>query len=155
LYCYLHPNATPTRIGRTTKIFFFSIKVDGAWTTAEQFRTINTLYNEGSACLSLDGKYCFFSRCNAPGTLGNCDLYNATLQKDSTWGDIKNLGPAINTTSWESQPCLSHSGDTLFFASNRVGGFGLAEFISPPKTTKVIGKMLKMEDLSLTQGEMT
>jgi outer membrane protein OmpA-like peptidoglycan-associated protein len=106
---------------------FFSIKVDGAWSAAEEFTTINTLYNEGSACLSHDGKYLFFSRCDAPGTLGNCDLYYATLQKDSTWGDIRNLGAAINSTSWESQPSLSHSGDTLFFSSNRVGGFGLAD----------------------------
>ncbi len=106
---------------------FFSIKVDGVWTRAEEFKTINTLYNEGSACLSLDGKYLLFSRCNAPGTLGNCDLYYATLKKDSTWGDVKNLGPNINSTSWDSHPSLSHSGDTLFFASNRVGGFGLSD----------------------------
>src|SRR5262245_56187456 len=85
------------------------------------------MYNEGSACLSQDGKFLFFSRCNAPGTLGNCDLYFAVLNKDSTWGDVKNLGPTINSTSWDSHPSLSHSGDTLFFASNRVGGFGLSD----------------------------
>jgi outer membrane protein OmpA-like peptidoglycan-associated protein len=106
---------------------FFSLKVDGAWTQSEAFKTINTGFNEGSACLSLDGKFLFFSRCNAPGSLGNCDLYMAHLKKDSTWGDIKNLGPNVNSTGWESHPSLSHSGDTLFFASNRVGGFGLSD----------------------------
>lgn len=106
---------------------FFSLKVDGAWMPAEAFKTINSGFNEGSACLSLDGKFLFFSRCNAPGSLGNCDLYMARLKKDSTWGDIKNLGPNVNSTGWESHPSLSHSGDTLFFASNRVGGFGLSD----------------------------
>lgn len=106
---------------------FYSIKVDGVWTTAQEFTTINTSYNEGSACLTLDGKYLYFSRCEAPGSFGSCDLYFATLKSDSTWGNIKNLGPNINSTSWESQPSVSHSGDTLFFASNRVGGFGLSD----------------------------
>src|SRR5690606_6362649 len=28
---------------------------------------------------------------------------------------------------WDSHPSLSHSGDTLFFASDRLGGFGLSD----------------------------
>ncbi len=106
---------------------FYSYKVDGAWTKAEDFKTINTDYNEGSACLSLDGKYLFFSRCEAPKGFGSCDLYVATLSKDSTWGDVKNLGVNVNTSGWESQPAISHSGDTIYFASNRFGGFGLSD----------------------------
>ena len=106
---------------------FFSLKVDGAWAKAEEFKTINTRFNEGSACLSLDGKYLFFSRCNAPSSLGNCDLYVAKLNKDSVWSDIKNLGPNVNSSGWDSHPSLSHGGDTLFFASNRFGGFGLSD----------------------------
>jgi outer membrane protein OmpA-like peptidoglycan-associated protein len=106
---------------------FYSLKVDGTWSKAEDFKTINTRFNEGSACLSLDGKLLFFSRCNSPSSLGNCDLYVAKLNKDSVWSDIKNLGPNVNSTGWESHPSLSHSGDTLFFASNRFGGFGLSD----------------------------
>lgn len=106
---------------------FFSLKIDGVWTEAEEFKAINTGYNEGSASLSLDGKYLFFSRCNTPESLGNCDLYVAHLNKDSVWSDIKNLGPNVNSSGWDSQPSLSHSGDTLFFASNRIGGFGLSD----------------------------
>jgi outer membrane protein OmpA-like peptidoglycan-associated protein len=106
---------------------FFSLKIDGAWTATQGFKSINTQYNEGSACLSMDGKKLFFSRCNAPGSIGNCDLYSATLSKDSTWSDVKNLGATINSSGWESQPSVSHSGDTLYFASNRIGGFGLSD----------------------------
>jgi outer membrane protein OmpA-like peptidoglycan-associated protein len=106
---------------------FYSLKIDGGWTKAEEFKTINTPYNEGSACLSLDGKYLYFSRCNAPGSLGNCDLYSAHLNKDSVWSDVKNLGPGVNSKEWDSHPSVSHSGDTLFFASNRAGGFGMSD----------------------------
>jgi outer membrane protein OmpA-like peptidoglycan-associated protein len=106
---------------------FFSVKVDGVWAPAEEFSTINTSYNEGSASLSLDGKHLFFSRCDAPGSLGQCDLYVATLNKDSVWSDVQNLGPNVNSSAWDSQPSLSHHGDTLYFASDRLGGFGLAD----------------------------
>ena len=115
---------------------FYSYKVDGAWTQAEDFKTINTDYNEGSACLSLDGKFLFFSRCDAPKGFGSCDLYVASLKKDSTWGDVKNLGANVNTSGWESQPAISHSGDTLYFASNRFGGFGLSDIYFSVKDRK-------------------
>lgn len=106
---------------------FFSRKVDGVWGYAEEFKKINTPYNEGSACLSKDGKQLFFARCNSPDSYGSCDIFHAVLKPDSTWGYTKNLGPAINSIGWDSQPSLSHSGDTLFFASDRIGGLGFSD----------------------------
>lgn len=107
---------------------FFSLTMPGGyWGKAQEFTTINTSYNEGSACLSQDGKSLYFSRCNAPGSLGNCDLYVSILGPDSVWTASKNLGPMVNSTGWDSQPSLTHSGDTLYFASNRAGGFGLSD----------------------------
>ncbi len=115
---------------------FFSYKVESYWDTAQPFTNINTEFNEGSACLSLDGKFLYFSRCNAPDGMGNCDLYVATLKADSTWGDVKNLGPNINSSGWDSHPSLTHNGDTLFFASNRVGTFGLSDIFYAVKNPK-------------------
>lgn len=103
---------------------FFTIKNDTVWGYSEEFKTINTPYNEGSACLSKDGKLLFFARCNSPQCLGNCDIFVAEMKADSTWGNVRNLGEEINSVSWDSQPSLSHSGDTLFFSSDRIGGFG-------------------------------
>jgi hypothetical protein len=51
----------------------------------------------------------------------------AQLQADSTWGNIRNLGPQVNSTAWDSHPALSHNEDTLYFASDRLGGFGLSD----------------------------
>jgi outer membrane protein OmpA-like peptidoglycan-associated protein len=117
---------------------FFTLRVGEQWGEAQAFKTINTRYNEGSACLSKDGKKLYFARCNSPDSHGNCDIFEADLKADSTWGNVKNLGMNINTTSWDSHPSLSHSGDTLFFASDRIGGFGMSDIYYAVKDKKGI-----------------
>jgi hypothetical protein len=77
--------------------------------------------------MSKDGKTMYFSRCESPESYGNCDIFVAQLQADSTWGNIRNLGPGVNSTAWDSHPALSHNEDTLFFASDRLGGFGMSD----------------------------
>jgi len=129
---------------------FFSTLTDGVWNAPQEFKSINTSYNEGSACLSLDGKYLFFSRCDTPESLGNCDLYSAERSSDSTWTKIKNLGPKINSSGWDSHPSLTHSGDTLFFASNRVGSFGLSDIYYAIKNQKGEWGQAQMRDPLLT-----
>jgi len=116
---------------------FFSLTMPGGyWGKAQEFTTINTSYNEGSACLSTDGKQLFFSRCNAPGSFGNCDLYVSTLGADSVWSASKNLGAMVNSTGWDSHPSLTLTGDTLYFASNRAGGFGMSDIYFSVKDEK-------------------
>lgn len=115
---------------------FYTKRIDGIWYQAEEFKTINTRYNEGSACLSHDGKILYFARCNSPDSKGNCDIFQAVMKRDSTWGNVKNLGENINSTSWDSHPSLSHSGDTLFFASNRLQGFGESDIYFAVKNSK-------------------
>ncbi len=112
---------------------FYSERVDGFWMPAKAFDKINTIYNEGSACMSLDGKLLIFSRCFDQ----NCDLYSAERPSlDSAWRNVHNLGPNINSGGWDSHPSLSHNGDTLFFASNRVGSFGLSDIFYTIRDTE-------------------
>ncbi|MFT7196508.1 MAG: outer membrane protein OmpA-like peptidoglycan-associated protein [Marinoscillum sp.] len=107
---------------------FYSLKDDfGTWSQAKPFKEINSRYKEGSAILSRDGVTLYFSRCDCLDCFGDCDLFSAKLQNDSTWGEVKNLGTNVNSLSWDSHPSLSHSEDTLFFASDRLGGFGLSD----------------------------
>ena len=106
---------------------FISKRDEFGWAPAKPLASINTRFNEGSATLSRDGKQLFFSRCEGDDTFGDCDLYYITMQPDSTWSEPKNLGVNVNSVAWDSHPSLTHSGDTLYFASDRLGGFGLSD----------------------------
>jgi outer membrane protein OmpA-like peptidoglycan-associated protein len=100
---------------------------DGMWQDAIQLRDINSRYNEGSATLNAQGDQIIFARCGAPDGFGNCDLYETHLNADSVWSKAVNLGANLNSKAWDSHPTLSVTGDTLFYASDRIGGFGLAD----------------------------
>lgn len=106
---------------------FISKRDAFGWGGAKELSTVNTQYNEGSAVLSRDGKTLIFSRCDSEDTFGDCDLYMVKMQEDSTWSEATNLGANVNSVAWDSHPSLSHGADTLYFASDRLGGFGLSD----------------------------
>jgi outer membrane protein OmpA-like peptidoglycan-associated protein len=115
---------------------FFSVNDMGFWNEAQEFVTINSIYNEGSACLSKDGKQLFFARCDSPDSKGSCDIFVADLLPNNLWGNVRNLGDNVNSVFWDSHPSLSHSGDTLFFSSDRRGGFGMTDIYYSTKNKK-------------------
>lgn len=82
-----------------------------------------TRYNEGAQTISPDGKYLFFTGCNRPDGLGRCDIY-VSHREGKDWGEPYNVGQPVNSEFWESQPAISPDGRTLYFISNRPGGYG-------------------------------
>ena len=106
---------------------YIAVQEDGMWQDAVQLRGVNSRYNEGSAALNAEGNQIIFARCGSPEGFGNCDLYETHLQEDSTWSKAVNLGANLNSKAWDSHPALSVTGDSLFFASDRIGGFGLSD----------------------------
>jgi outer membrane protein OmpA-like peptidoglycan-associated protein/tetratricopeptide (TPR) repeat protein len=123
----------PTADGRTliyTRRFqrqedlFFSLKADGKWQPGQPVPGVNTpTLNEGAQSISADGKTIVFTVCNRRGDFGSCDLY-LSERIDGRWTQPQNMGPTINTPSWESQPALSSDGRLMYFASDRAGGQG-------------------------------
>ena len=85
--------------------------------------SINSRYNEGAGAIAGDGKTLVFASCDRPGAVGNCDLY-ISRRTGNTWSAPQNLGRAVNSVDWDSQPSLSADGRTLYFTSNRAGGVG-------------------------------
>jgi len=81
--------------------------------------------NEGGATITVDNKYMVFVRCfNMINGYYNCDLYNSEFI-DGYWDDIKPLGITVNNpATWETMPSISADGKTLYFVSDRPGGFG-------------------------------
>jgi outer membrane protein OmpA-like peptidoglycan-associated protein/tetratricopeptide (TPR) repeat protein len=105
--------------------FYRSTKQNGKWLNAAYLsKLINTAeYNEGAQSISQDGKYLFFTGCNRPDGLGRCDIY-VTQKKGADWSKPYNLNTPVNSPGWESQPSISADGRTLYFVSNRKGGYG-------------------------------
>ncbi len=129
-----------TRNDRTEKIplqedFFVSKKIDGVWTPSIPVTGINTPGNEGAPSFSADGELLFFTACDEMRSgnyganrrgYGDCDIFYCMKIGDK-WTRAENLGPAINTKAWETQPSFSSDGKTLYFISNRQGGYGDAD----------------------------
>ncbi|RYD92238.1 MAG: hypothetical protein EOP54_21175, partial [Sphingobacteriales bacterium] len=114
-----------TRKINNNEDFYRSLKKDDKWQTATSLSSrINTPnYNEGAQSISQDGKYLFFTGCNRPDGRGKCDIYIVQKKGDS-WDKPLSLNPPVNTGAWESQPSISADGNTLYFVSNKAGGFG-------------------------------
>ncbi|MFZ9503789.1 MAG: OmpA family protein, partial [Cyclobacteriaceae bacterium] len=84
---------------------------------------INSPENEGTCTVSADGRLIIFTSCRGRAGFGNCDLFESR-RIGNRWTEPRNLGAAINSTAWESQPSLSADGRELFFVSDRKGGVG-------------------------------
>jgi outer membrane protein OmpA-like peptidoglycan-associated protein len=114
-----------TRKTNNNEDFYKSDKADGKWQTAVYLSDqINTSeYNEGAQSVSQDGNFLFFTGCNRPDGLGRCDIYIAQ-KKGTDWVKPFDLSPPVNTPGWEAQPAISADGRTLYFVSNRPGGYG-------------------------------
>lgn len=84
---------------------------------------VNTEFWEGSCSLSPDGKTLFFAS-KRVGGYGGKDIYKASFLPDSTWGNVENMGPEINTEWDEDGPFIYPSGTILFFVSNGTKSIG-------------------------------
>lgn len=118
---------TPNGPQKDEEFYFATRYKDTLWGNVKSLGPpVNTPGDEGALCLSPDGQFLFFAACNRPDGYGSCDLYVSTRSVDA-WGEPKNLGPVVNSAQWDSQPSFSPDGRTLFFVSNRPGGFGSSD----------------------------
>ena len=86
---------------------------------------INSSQNEGVGYMSDDGLELYLHIMGWPGGYGGFDIYVARrTTKDDAWGEPLNLGPVVNSSSWDACPWVSPDGLELYFCSNRSGGYG-------------------------------
>ncbi|MFQ3576819.1 MAG: OmpA family protein [Cytophagales bacterium] len=96
------------RGGRWTEPKLMKINAKDAWTSTPMF--------------SPDGKTLYFSS-NRKGGFGGIDLYKATVENDTNFIDITNLGSKINTGGNEMFPYLAKNG-RFYFSSDGHAGLG-------------------------------
>jgi WD40-like Beta Propeller Repeat len=105
-------------------LFKSDVGPDGQFLPAVAVTELNTPFRETHPWIHQDGLVLIFSS-NRPGGFGGIDLWVSTRPTTAdAWGTPCNLGPAVNSASDDRAPALSHIANSLYFASNRGGGFG-------------------------------
>ena len=85
---------------------------------------VNSSGKETSPAISADGLSLYFHS-DRPGSVGPRDIWmTARETKDDAWGPPVNLGAVVNSASHDWGPSISVDGLSLFFYSNRPGGYG-------------------------------
>ncbi|MEI6174785.1 MAG: OmpA family protein [Bacteroidota bacterium] len=116
---------------RETKMkerFLYSMRnPDGKFEEGEEMpEPFNVNDNEGGATLTADNNTLYYTVCKFDNVKKylNCDIYYSE-NVNGDWSPIKSVSNKINLPgSWESQPTISADGRTLYFVSDRSGGFG-------------------------------
>lgn len=96
-----------------------------AWSVPENLGpVVNSPYDDLGPGLSKDRLSLYFSS-NRPGGIGGMDIWvTVRASEDAPWQAPVNLGPAVNTSTYEAVPSLSRDGHWLLFHSARDGGLG-------------------------------
>lgn len=90
---------------------FVSNMYDSLWSIPRLL--FDAIDDVGAANISSDGKELYFSGCGWADGAGSCDIYLMRFI-NGTWSNPINI-TAINTPDWESQPCVSFDGGSLYF----------------------------------------
>lgn len=98
--------------------------IDKRWTKSVPLGSqINTKFWESHASISKDGRLLYFTS-NRKGGQGNMDIYVAEREPDGSFGNVKNLGPQINTDLNEDTPFITEDGNSLYFSSQSYASMG-------------------------------
>ncbi len=104
--------------GLNDEDIYYSLWREGKWITSRAI-DINTRGNNATIGISPDGKTMLIYQND--GAVGN--IYTSKLVKDK-WGELQKMPSPINTMANETHASFSMDGNTLFFTSDRHGGFG-------------------------------
>jgi hypothetical protein len=100
--------------------------IDDDWDTPVNLGPIvNSVSNDWTACITLDGLELYFCS-DRSGGYGSIDMWvTRRATKNDAWGRPENLGSLVNGPNWDGEPWISPDGLELYFYSrNRAGGHG-------------------------------
>jgi hypothetical protein len=129
IYTYRGPQSTgglqnvnfkPDSNGEYYEDILMSEKVGDNWLVPEKISSLDTKGNDASIALSTDGQILFTFKSDAAD---GGDIYMSHLVGDN-WSKPMDIGSNINSSYWEGSCSISSDGMTLYFASERPGGYG-------------------------------
>lgn len=123
---------------------YISYNVSGEWGQRENLgKSINSESWESTPCLSPDKNDIYFSS-NRAGGFGGSDIYVSHKMANGKWSVAENLGPTINTSGDESFPFMHADGETLYFTSDGLQGYGGSDIFLTKKNLTGFEKPLNI-----------
>jgi outer membrane protein OmpA-like peptidoglycan-associated protein len=114
---------------------YFSLKTKNGWSEPQNLGPIvNTDFWESSPSISPDKRAIYFASGRAGG-FGGRDIWVAHLLPNGKWGNVENLGEAVNTSGDESCPFMHADNETLYFNSNGHQGYGMTDLFLSKKVS--------------------
>jgi hypothetical protein len=122
------------------EIYASTLQPDETWGKPVIVPALNSPNFDGQVAVSRNGLELFLAS-NRPGSLGTYDVWVSTrASTDQPWPTPVNLGPNVNNTgSNQGHPAISADGKSLYFYSNRPGGYGDLDIYVSTRT-KLKGK---------------
>jgi outer membrane protein OmpA-like peptidoglycan-associated protein len=122
---------------------FISVKEGDKWGFAKNIGApVNTLTHNATLALSADGKLLFVYT----DELGNGDILLSERQADGTWSEPEPLPGIINSSQYkESAITISKDEKTIYFTSDRPGGYGGSDLYTATRDSK--GAWTKVKNL--------
>jgi outer membrane protein OmpA-like peptidoglycan-associated protein len=105
---------------RQEDFFITHRNAEGKWEPIKPVgKPLNTPFNEGAQSITSDGKKMYYTVCR-----GVCNIFSSELTPDGTWSIPTRLSTINSNKFSNKQPSISPDGRTLYFVSNRPGGYG-------------------------------
>jgi len=121
-------NGTGSKIDSDGQYFediYISHLINGIWSEPVGIAKLNTIDHDASISISADGQELYIYKAgfiNSRESEGG-DIFVSHL-KGTEWSEPEKLAPVINSSSKESHITISADNRTIYFSSNRPGGFG-------------------------------
>ena len=120
------PGGPPGSLPNTFHIWVSTLGDDGSFGPAVLVPELSSQYNDTRSAIRRDGLEFFLSSDRPNGRIGKNDIWVSTRENTlEPWSTPVNLGSTINFPGYVTgAPALSWDGTTLYFYSDRPGGFG-------------------------------
>lgn len=121
---------------RVDDIYVSNLQPNGVFGPAIPVPDLNSGAIERGISVRFDGLEAFFFS-NRPGSLGPNDLWTATRGTiRDPWSALTRLGDLVNSIGLDGEPEISPDRETLYFNSNRPGGYGALDLYRSTRTKK-------------------
>jgi len=104
--------------GQYDEDIYYSKRINGAWSQPILMSNFSSDANEASSCLSVGGNELVLYKDDSNGSI------YTSMYKEGNWSTPEKMPSPINSRHRETHASLTADGNTIFFTSDRPGGYG-------------------------------